>query len=161
MRADDYAPRPLVSELARARATHPPRRSRGRKSVHFSPSPSDGQEQLEVLQLELHALTTRPPCANANISEYKYTEKASNFGTELGWIWPRNRAFFFLLVEEAQFFGESGGFLHVENHDGRPGRRAQRGEGELETAPSHRERGPIDVPALGETPWYFNTSMSR
>lgn len=58
-----------------------------------------------MLQHELRALTAHPPRGNADIFEYKYTKKTSNFGTELGWIWPRNRAFFFA-VEEAQFFGQ-------------------------------------------------------
>lgn len=51
MRADDNGPRPLVSE----RAAHTPSRLSRTEVCPFSPS--DGQEQLEVLQLEAHALT--------------------------------------------------------------------------------------------------------
>lgn len=70
----------------RALASHP---SQGRKSVHFSPPPSDGEERLEVLQSELSRLTRLRGHrgGNVHIFGYKYTKKG-------GWIRPWNAVCF-------------------------------------------------------------------
>lgn len=103
---------------ARGRQWAPPSRERAR-GTHPLSTLEDGSLSIFSLRwtraargaaargTRAHA-TAQPPCGNADIFEYKYTEKAANFGTGLGWIQPRDRVGFFFVVAvgEAHFSGQ-------------------------------------------------------